>query len=140
MAEAYPSNISDTESKGKSPIALPIEASCVKGYNYLKGEILFADTCSDATLKRSPSGAIILVQKKADMQEDTITLRDIPLKEAVKEIADLFKRKKRLFYSDIVEELQLDFGTVIKACRKLEKEGKIEGINRGQKRAKKSSK
>ena len=43
------------------------------------------------------------------------------------EVLELFRQKKRLFYSDIAEALRLDFATVIKACEELKRQGLIEG-------------
>lgn len=53
--------------------------------------------------------------------------RDVSLQQAMKEILDLFRKERSLFYSDIAEALHLDYQTVIKACSRLEKKGLIEG-------------
>lgn len=63
--------------------------------------------------------------------------RRVGLKQATEEALELFKQKKRLFYSDIAEKLRLDFATIIKACRELERRGLIEGDRNGKARAKK---
>ena len=129
---------SETEEE-KTFLKTAIESSFVEGYNYLKKGSLFADMPFGMSIIIPSNEVIAPKQNKTDMEEDII-LREVPFKEAVKEIAELFKKKKRLFYSDIAEELRLDFGTVIKACRKLEKDRKIEEVKSEQKRAKKISK
>jgi dCTP deaminase len=68
----------------------------------------------------------------------TIEARRISLKEAREEILSLFLKKHKLFYSDIAEELQLDYEIVIKACEHLQKEGRIEGVTIGKKTVKKT--
>ncbi len=66
--------------------------------------------------------------------------RHMDLKKAKAEIFVLFQKKHKLFYSDIAEELNLDYETVIKACEQLQKEGSIEGVNIGKKTTKKTRK
>ncbi len=62
-------------------------------------------------------------------------LRRVGHKQAEKEILALFKERGRLHYSDLVEALQLDIATVIRATKTLEREGLIEGVaNGGSKR------
>ncbi len=53
--------------------------------------------------------------------------RKVNAKKAMKEILGLFKKEKRLYYSDIAEKLRLDFATVIEACEELVRQGLIEG-------------
>jgi dCTP deaminase len=57
-----------------------------------------------------------------------ITTRRTSIKRAMAEILELFKTNRQLFYSDIAEALNLDFATVIEACDRLQKEGRIEGV------------
>jgi dCTP deaminase len=64
--------------------------------------------------------------------------RQISVKQAADEILGLFKKSKRLFYSDIAELLELDLRTVIQACELLEKKGLIEGASNVKKRVKAS--
>ncbi len=64
--------------------------------------------------------------------------RRLSLQQAMDEVLRLFREKKRLFYSDIMEALQLDLGTVVKACDELTRKGLIEGAQNGQGRAKKT--
>ncbi len=66
-------------------------------------------------------------------------VRCVDIKTARTEILALFHRKPKLFYSDIAEELHLDYETVIKACKQLQKEGRIEGVTVGKKTTKKIS-
>jgi hypothetical protein len=65
-------------------------------------------------------------------------IRDITAPQAAEEILILFRKKKKLYYSDIAEELSLDLRTVIKACELLLKRGLIEGVPDEQKRPKRS--
>src|SRR5260370_8350466 len=58
-------------------------------------------------------------------------LRRMGYKQAEKEILALFKERGRLHYSDLVEALQLDIATVIRATKTLEREGLIEGVANG---------
>jgi dCTP deaminase len=62
--------------------------------------------------------------------------RAVPLDQAVGEILNLFRKRKRLFYSDIAEALRLDFATVVRACEHLQRKGLIEGDLNGKTRAK----
>jgi regulator of protease activity HflC (stomatin/prohibitin superfamily) len=57
--------------------------------------------------------------------EKVIVVRQISKKEAEKEIADLFSKGKTLYYSDIVECLNLDLELVVDICNKLQKRGEI---------------
>lgn len=65
-------------------------------------------------------------------------IRDIAAPQAADEILILFRKKKKLYYSDIAEELSLDLRTVIKACELLVKCGLIEEVPNEQKRPKRS--
>ena len=56
-----------------------------------------------------------------------IEARQIDIEQAVQEIHALFRSRRRLFYSDIAQELHLDIGTVMDACAELEHRGLIEG-------------
>jgi len=64
--------------------------------------------------------------------------RRLTLQQAMDEILRLFREKKRLFYSDIMEELQLDLATVVNACEVLTRKGLIEGMQNGPGRTKKT--
>lgn len=60
-------------------------------------------------------------------REKPLAVRRLKMKEATDEILKLFRARKRLFYSDIAEALQLDFSTVIRACENLRRRGLIKG-------------
>jgi dCTP deaminase len=64
--------------------------------------------------------------------------RNLNVDQAASEILILFKKKKKLYYSDIAEELSIDLRLVIKACELLEKRGLIEGATNVTSRVKKS--
>ena len=49
-------------------------------------------------------------------------------KRQMEEITKLFKQGQEIYYSDIMEKLNLDYDTIVKACEKLEKKDIIEGI------------
>jgi len=68
-------------------------------------------------------GEIMRGPKEAELAET----RRVSLQQAMKEILDLFRKERKLFYSDIAEALHLDYQTIIKACGRLEKKGLIEG-------------
>ena len=56
-----------------------------------------------------------------------IEVRDVPRSIAKQEILALFhKSKEPLFYSDIADQLRLDFSLVVDICREIEKSGEIE--------------
>jgi len=57
--------------------------------------------------------------------ESTIVLRSIDRKQAMKEIEDLFKKGKTLYYSDIASQLGLDLELVVDICNELEDKGII---------------
>ena len=85
---------------------------------------------------KSHTEAINKLTEKFDIKEralDTIQTRKISLKNAMEEIASLFRQDKELFYSDIMEILNLDFDTVAKACEKLQQKGIIEGSENASK-------
>lgn len=71
-------------------------------------------------------------------REKPVEVRRLKMKEATDEILTLFRARKRLFYSDIAEALQLDFSTVIRACENLRRRGLIEGASNGKARSKKA--
>ena len=77
------------------------------------------------------------IVKGKQISQDIAT-REIDPEQAKVEILELFKRRKRLFYSDISDELHLDYATVIQACAELQKEGFIEGDNDAKKKSKRS--
>lgn len=56
-----------------------------------------------------------------------VEARQIDMEQAIQEIHALFRDRRRLFYSDIAQALQLDIGTVIDTCAELERRGLIEG-------------
>jgi len=58
-----------------------------------------------------------------------IEARNISIAEAKQEIADLFRKRGTLYYSDIASVLHLPYATVISACAELQKEGLIEGAS-----------
>jgi dCTP deaminase len=65
-------------------------------------------------------------------------IRDMTVQQAADEILVLFRKKKKLYYSDIAEQLSIDLRLVIKACALLEKRGLIEGATNVTRRAKRS--
>jgi dCTP deaminase len=78
---------------------------------------------------------------KGEAKEESykpVKARRVNLKQAANEILALFKKRKRLFYSDIADTLRLDFATVINACQDLERKGLIEGEGNGTARTKRS--
>lgn len=86
-------------------------------------------------LKRHTQAIEELTQRRKNGAEGPVEARQLTLRQAIDEILDLFKRKKRLFYSDIVEELRIDLSTAMKACEQLRKRGLIEGEPDGKTRA-----
>jgi hypothetical protein len=70
--------------------------------------------------------------------EEPVIARNIPISQAIKEISKLFTENSEMYYSDIAEALNLDFGVVIKACKMLEKDGIIEEVRSESKRIKKT--
>jgi dCTP deaminase len=84
-------------------------------------------TAAIEELTRGRSAA--LRRDEAELEET----RDITLEQAMAEVLELFRRtpKGRLYYSDIAEQLKLDFATVIEVCEKLVERGEIEGAKNG---------
>jgi dCTP deaminase len=86
------------------------------------------------SLVKSPNSAISNgVQRVADI---AAPVREITVPQAADEILILFRKKKKLYYSDIAEQLSIDLRTVIKACELLTKRGLIEGATNEPKRTK----
>lgn len=56
-----------------------------------------------------------------------VEARQIDFEQVVQEVLTLFRERRRLFYSDIAQALQLGVGTVMDACAELERRGLIEG-------------
>ena len=52
-------------------------------------------------------------------------IRDIARKDAIKEIRQLFKSGRTLYYSDIANELSLDLSLVVDICRELQEKKEI---------------
>jgi len=77
------------------------------------------------------------INKNVDLTTP-VEARSVSPKQAMDEILALFKKRKRLFYSDLVEALRLDFATVVRACNELQRKGLIEGDDDGKKRTKRS--
>lgn len=61
-----------------------------------------------------------------ESREKVIVLREITKEEAKKDIEQLFKSGRTLYYSDIVKELKLDLETVVDICNELQGSGQIE--------------
>ncbi len=58
--------------------------------------------------------------------EEVIVFREITREEAKKEIQQLFKSGRTLYYSDIARELQLDLELVVDICNELQESGVVE--------------
>lgn len=72
----------------------------------------------------------LLYGDKEEKQEiKPIKTRNISLDDATEEIYKLFQKDKHLFYSDISEQLELDYPLVVEACEKLVRDGLIEGVS-----------
>ncbi|MCK4223826.1 MAG: hypothetical protein KAX39_01515 [candidate division Zixibacteria bacterium] len=72
------------------------------------------------------SQLITLIRENySDKAENLIVLREVPKRQAKKEIVQLFQKCGSLYYSDIAEQLRLDLELVVDLCSELEKEGKI---------------
>lgn len=56
-----------------------------------------------------------------EAKEKVIVLKEITREEAKEEIRQLFASGRTLYYSDIVQELQLDLETVVDICNELRK-------------------
>jgi len=76
--------------------------------------------------------------QSAGQPKEPVYAREISLEDAVQEISELFKKNPEMYYSDIAEELCLDYGIVMEACQQLQKKGIIEEVPHGQKSAKKT--
>lgn len=84
-------------------------------------------------------GALEKKVKELDLRLQTIEshgevveeVEDVPLKEAKKRIALYFKENdgKEIDYGDLVEALHIPLPTIVNACEKLEREGKIAGVD-----------
>ena len=57
---------------------------------------------------------------------EIIEIRDIPRKQAKEEIRRLFATGETLYYSDIVQRLQLSIELVVELCKELEVEDEIQ--------------
>lgn len=79
---------------------------------------------------------------KIDKPAKTIRVRKLSLPQAKKKIIELLKKKgdEELYYSDVADELQLDYAVVIEACKQLENEDVIEEVTNVKKSSKRSSK
>jgi len=66
-------------------------------------------------------------QRLAELEtkEKVIVLKEITREEAKKEIQQLFKSGRTLYYSDIVQELKLDLEMVVDICNELQESGEI---------------
>lgn len=66
-------------------------------------------------------------QRLAELEakEKVIVLKEITKEEAKEEIRQLFTSGRTLYYSDIVQELQLDLETVVDICNELQKDKEI---------------
>lgn len=60
-----------------------------------------------------------------ESREKVIVLRELSREEAKKEIRQLFKSGRTLYYSDIAEELKLDLKLVVDICRELQENNEI---------------
>lgn len=83
---------------------------------------------SQANVEKIPDSAVEIIPP----------MREISVSQAADEILMLFRKKKKLYYSDIAELLSIDLRTVIKACALLEKRGVIEGATNVTTRAKRT--
>ena len=66
-------------------------------------------------------------QRLADLEakEKIIVLKEITREEAKEEIRQLFASGRTLYYSDVVQELQLDLETVVDICNELRRNKEI---------------
>lgn|GEM_PF-1410837 len=72
------------------------------------------------------SDLVALIQEDySPKAESLIVLREVPRREAKKEILQLFRECGPLYYSDIAERLRLDLELIVDLCSELEKERKI---------------
>lgn len=74
--------------------------------------------------------ASLTTQISGKPDEQDAETRNISIEEAEGEILQLFRdhRGADLYYSDIAETLNLDFATVIEACKRLQATGTIQGV------------
>lgn len=70
------------------------------------------------------------ISKKIDIrqEEEILETKELSLKDAKAEIINLFKYNPQMYYSDIADELNVDYSLVVRACDELLKEDMIEGI------------
>ncbi len=70
----------------------------------------------------------------SDRADEAPEPRQISDEEAIREISKIFEARRRqdIYYSDLMDELQLDLATVMKACEELEKRGFIVGGQGGK--------
>jgi hypothetical protein len=70
--------------------------------------------------------ALACLQPRTE-EEEMITLRDVPLADAKKEIAFYFREHdgKNIGYDELISKLQIEPLKVVQACAELEEEGKI---------------
>lgn len=85
---------------------------------------------------RQHTQAILQLSAHINSRQGPVEARQLKIKEATDEILALFQKRKRLFYSDIAEELRLDIATVITACEELTRKGLIKGEANGKTRVK----
>lgn len=64
------------------------------------------------------------------VEKEIIQQKRIIKKEAKQAITDLFKQREELDYIEIMSELGLDLKLVVDICEELEKEEKIEALNK----------
>jgi dCTP deaminase len=81
-------------------------------------------------------GGISITEQKPSVVE----ARHVDVGQAKEEILALFRKRPRLYYSDIAEALQLDYETVIHACEELQREGLVEGEKSEKKKTKRTGK
>lgn len=75
-----------------------------------------------------------------EQKHSVFEARQVELRQVKEEILTLFKKRQKLYYSDIAEALQLDYETVIHACDELQIEGLIEGEKSEKGKTKKTDK
>lgn len=64
------------------------------------------------------------------VEKEIIQQKRIIKKEAKQAITDLFKQREELDYIEIMSELGLDLKLIVDICEELEKEEKIEALNK----------
>ncbi len=110
--------------------------SHVRAWSQLAGR--FDEFLSEMTKHTNAIEKLTSLNKYNKNIQIPIETRNLPHKQSMNEILDLFRKRKRLFYSDIMETLQLDLSTVIDACDELQRKGLIQGESNGKTRAKRS--